>query len=272
MLTNRREDARIAALPVVPFLAVYLLVFVWPTIQMFLVSFTDAPLIGSGAWVGLDNHARLDSAPRFRTAARVVLLTVLPGTIVALLISLGVPRLTGRLQSAVLALFFLPHILPVSVVYLVWDRVLNVRFGILMHVFDLVGFERMPITRSRTWFMPAVGIVTIWWTAGFSILLVLAGLRAIPAEDCGAAVMDSASEFAILFKVFLPMNWGVPTALSIVTFIRTWSAFLWPFLSVTRTGMMTVPVGITQVNDAFGVCCARELAAAVPAGPPVAVA
>jgi len=33
------------------------------------------------------------------------------------------------------------------------------------------------------------------------------------------------------------MNWGVTTALSIVCFIWTWNAFLWPFLSVTRTGL-----------------------------------
>lgn len=94
----------------------------------------------------------------------------------------------------------------------------------------------------------------------------------VPKDFREAAVMDNAGEFAILFKVYLPMNWGVTTALSIVTFIWTWNAFLWPFLSVTKTEMMTMPVGITQVNDAFGVYYARQLAAAVLAGLPVAVA
>jgi multiple sugar transport system permease protein len=94
----------------------------------------------------------------------------------------------------------------------------------------------------------------------------------VPKDFREAAVMDNAGEFRILFRVYLPMNWGVTTALSIVTFIWTWNAFLWPFLSVTRTEMMTVPVGITQVNDAFGVYYARQLAAAVLAGLPVAVA
>ena len=94
----------------------------------------------------------------------------------------------------------------------------------------------------------------------------------VPKDFREAAVMDNAGEFRILFKVYLPMNWGVTTALSIVTFIWTWNAFLWPFLSVTKTEMMTVPVGITQVNDAFGVYYARQLAAAVLAGLPVALA
>jgi multiple sugar transport system permease protein len=94
----------------------------------------------------------------------------------------------------------------------------------------------------------------------------------VPKDFREAAVMDNASEFAILFRVYMPMNWGVTTALSIVCFIWTWNAFLWPFLAVTRTEMMTITVGITQVNDAFGVYYARQLAAAVLAGLPVALA
>jgi multiple sugar transport system permease protein len=43
-------------------------------------------------------------------------------------------------------------------------------------------------------------------------------------------------------------------------------------LSVTKTELMTITVGITQVNDAFGVYYARQLAAAVLAGLPVALA
>lgn len=94
----------------------------------------------------------------------------------------------------------------------------------------------------------------------------------VPKEFREAAVMDNASEWRILTRVYIPMNWGVTTALSIVTFIWSWNAFLWPFLAVTRNEMMTITVGITQVSDAFGVYYARQLAAAVLAGFPVALA
>jgi len=94
----------------------------------------------------------------------------------------------------------------------------------------------------------------------------------VPKDFREAAVMDNTSELGILFKVYMPMNWGVTTALSIVTFIWAWNAFLWPFLAVTKTEMMTITVGITQVNDSFGVYYASELAAAVLAGLPVALA
>lgn len=94
----------------------------------------------------------------------------------------------------------------------------------------------------------------------------------VPKDFREAAIMDNASEWRILFKVYIPMNWGVTTALSIVTFIWAWNAFLWPFLAVTKTEMMTITVGITQTNDSFGVYYASELAAAVLAGLPVALA
>ncbi|POF30391.1 carbohydrate ABC transporter permease [Roseibium marinum] len=94
----------------------------------------------------------------------------------------------------------------------------------------------------------------------------------VPKDFREAAVMDNASEWRILTRIYIPMNWGVTTALSIVTFIWAWNSFLWPFLAVTKTEMMTITVGITQVSDAFGVYYARELSAAVLAGLPVALA
>lgn len=94
----------------------------------------------------------------------------------------------------------------------------------------------------------------------------------LPKEFREAAVMDGANEFQLLFRVFIPMNWGVTAALAIITFIGAWNTFLWPFLAVSVEPMMTVTVGITQVQDAFGVAYARVMAGAVMAGLPVALA
>ena len=94
----------------------------------------------------------------------------------------------------------------------------------------------------------------------------------IPRDFREAAVMDGANDFQLLFKIYLPMNWGVTTALAIITFIGSWNAFLWPFLAQSSEEMMNITVGITQVHEAFGVQYARELAGAVLAGLPVALA
>jgi multiple sugar transport system permease protein len=93
----------------------------------------------------------------------------------------------------------------------------------------------------------------------------------VPKELREAAVMDGANEFQLLFKIFLPVNWGITTALAIITFIGAWNNFLWPFLAVNSQDKMNITVGITQVNDAFGVHYARDLATAILAGLPVAL-
>ena len=94
----------------------------------------------------------------------------------------------------------------------------------------------------------------------------------VPKELREAAKLDGCGEFQILFKLYLPLNWGITTALAIITYIMAWNAFLWPFLVTSSDDMMTITVGITQVNDAFGVYYARQLSAAVLAGLPVALA
>ncbi|MGF0539404.1 carbohydrate ABC transporter permease [Agrobacterium sp. ES01] len=213
MLRNRGSEALFAFVLVAPFVAIYGLVFIYPAIKLFSVSLTDAPLIGGGSYVGLDNYTRLVGERRFSTAlwntAYFVLLTVVPGTMIAYAIALGVNRLTGSLKSAILAVFFLPYILPVSVVYLIWDWTLNFQFGIAMYVFDLLGMQRIPVFKSTVWFMPAVGLVTIWWTAGFSILLFLAGLRAIPAEIYEAAELDNARRWTMFRRITWPLMWPI---------------------------------------------------------------
>ena len=94
----------------------------------------------------------------------------------------------------------------------------------------------------------------------------------VPREFREAAVIDGANELQLLFRIFLPMNWGITTALAIITFIGAWNTFLWPFLAAQNERMMTVTVGITSVQDAFGVYYAKLLAGAVLAGFPVTAA
>lgn len=94
----------------------------------------------------------------------------------------------------------------------------------------------------------------------------------MPREYREAALIDGANEFQLLFQMFIPMNWGITTALAIITFIGAWNSFLWPFLVAQNEKMMTVTVGITAVQDTFGVAYARVLSGAVLASLPVALA
>lgn len=94
----------------------------------------------------------------------------------------------------------------------------------------------------------------------------------VPRELSDAARMDGAGEFRILFSIYLPINWGITWALAIVTFIGAWNNFFWPFIITNSTPMLTIPVGITQVQSAYGIAFARTMATAVLAALPVVIA
>jgi multiple sugar transport system permease protein len=178
-----------------------------------ILSFTNSPLIGEGAWNGIANYVKLLSDRVFKTAVwntgYFVLLTVVPGTMVALGIALMVSRLNGYLQSIVLAAFFLPYILPVSVVYLIWWWIFDPQFGLAQYVIAPIVGEPVAVWRRAAWFMPMAALVTVWWTNGFSILLFLAGLRNIPSEIYEAAQLDGAGRWHLFRKITWPLIWPV---------------------------------------------------------------
>ncbi len=213
MLRNRRSELLVAYLLTGPFVAIYAWLFVWPTIQMVMMTFTDAPLIGEGKNIGFANYVRMLNDPIFYKAvwntAYFVLLTVVPGTAIALLIALMVARLSGWVQSMILAAFFLPFILPVTVVYVLWDWLTNVQFGMLQGPIEWMTGRTVNVWRNIPWFMPSVAIITIWWTNGFSILLFLAGLRNIPRDLYEAAALDGATRWQMFTRITWPLIWPI---------------------------------------------------------------
>jgi multiple sugar transport system permease protein len=92
----------------------------------------------------------------------------------------------------------------------------------------------------------------------------------VPRDFRDAALIDGANNWRILFRVYLPLNWNITWALSIVTFIGTWNNFFWPLIITNSTPMLTIPVGMTQIQLAYGVQFAEICATAVLASIPTA--
>jgi multiple sugar transport system permease protein len=213
MLKSRRSEILSALILIAPFVVIYAVIFIYPTLKMIELSFTDAPLIGDGNWVGLKNYIRLASDRLFKTAtwntAYFVILTVIPNTIIGLVIAMMVNRLKGWMQSAILAAFFLPYILPVSVIFLIWRWIMDLQFGIAQYVIEFVYGERVPVFRTVPWFLPAVAFITIWWTNGFNVLLFIAGLRNISLDTYDAAALDGATRWQQFRFITWPLIWPV---------------------------------------------------------------
>jgi multiple sugar transport system permease protein len=230
MLRDKRQDYLAALILVGPFVLIYGVLFVWPTIQMVMLSFTKAPLIGSGDFVGWDNYEKILTQKLFHSAfwntAYFVVLTVIPSTLISLLIALSVNRLKGWMQGFVLACFFLPYILPVSVVFLTWNWLIDVQYGLVQGVVALFnGGQPISLTRTIPLFMPTVAFVTIWWTMGFNILLFIAGLRNISPEIYEAAQLDSASRWRQFSRITWPLIWPITVLVMTIQLIAQLKIF-----------------------------------------------
>jgi multiple sugar transport system permease protein len=218
-----RNRTLAAAAFTAPFVIAYSVVFVYPTLKLMQLSFTNAPLIGAGQWVGLANYLRLGSDRLFQQALNhtvyFVVLTVVPTTLLGLGIALMVARLRGWMQSAVLACFFLPYVLPVTVVTLIWQWVLDFQFGIGQLLIELLTGSRVSVFQDPLWAMPAVAAVTIWWTNGFNVLLFIAGLRNIPPDIYDAAALDGAGRWSQFRYITWPLIWPVTALVLTIQFI-----------------------------------------------------
>ena len=77
--------------------------------------------------------------------------------------------------------------------------------------------------------------------------------------------------FTILLNIYIPLNWSIIWSMAIITFIAAWNNFFWPFIVTNSTPMLTIPVGMTQVQSAYGVAFAKTSAIAVLASIPTAL-
>ncbi|KQY00858.1 sugar ABC transporter permease [Massilia sp. Root133] len=202
-MATARRDTLPAWLLLAPFLVAFGLFFFLPALQTFWLSLTESSLTRTSAFVGLDNYHTLLNDPSFWDSVGNTfyfsLLTVIPLCAAGLLMAMLVDRFT-RVQGWLQGTFFLPFVLPISVMTLIADWMLQPSSGVVNHI---LGGQRAWLA-DPTWALPAVAIGTIWWTVGFNMLLFLAGLRNIPAELYEAAALDGARGFALFRAITWP--------------------------------------------------------------------
>ena len=221
---SARRDILPAWLLLAPFLAVFLLFFALPALQTLWLSLTESSLTRTSAFVGLANYHTLLNDPSFWDSVGntfyFALLTVMPLCAVGLLMAMLVDRF-ARFQGLLQGAFFLPYVLPISVMTLIADWMLQPSSGVVNH---LLGGERAWLA-DPYFALPAVAIGTIWWTVGFNMLLFLAGLRNIPRELYEAAALDGARGFTLFRTITWPALRPVATTALILQLIASLKVF-----------------------------------------------
>lgn len=195
---------------VAPALALFTFAVLGPIVATGVFSFFEWNGFGPFDPVGVANYLRAAADPLFRASflhvamyiALTIVLEVFVGLVLAGLVTAR-PRDTGLFRVA----FFIPVMLPMVVVAVLWDFVYNPDFGLLNSALTAVGLEQFTqIWLGDTRFaLTAVSVVSGWVFAGFYMAIFYAGFRGIPGDVLEAARIDGASEIQTFWRVKVPM-------------------------------------------------------------------
>ncbi len=100
-------------------------------------------------------------------------------------------------------------------------------------------------------------------SSAWGIFLLRQFFLTIPRELEDAARVDGASEFAIFWKIIIPLSKPALATLAIFAFMGSWKDFLWPLIVTNRTDMRTVEVGIAMFSSMYQTDWPHQMAAAV---------
>ena len=227
----RRQQAYYGALFVVPGLVIYTVFMIFPFLSTVYLSFTNWNGVSPDRdFVGLSNYARMfgDATAIKAFVNNVVWVAI--GTIAPVVLGLFEALLVWSSRRGSLlfrTLFFLPFVLPLVVVGIVWQWIYHPLFGILNSALEGLGLEDL----SRGWLadphtaLYAVLIAAIWGATGFCFLVLHAALQNVDTSTVEAAMIDGAGWFRRAWSVIIPQISPQLTMVTAVTLIGGFSVF-----------------------------------------------
>lgn len=208
-------------------IALYLTFIVIPSVMGFYYSFTNWSRFSSDvAYVGLANFRTIfvSNPTLFRAIKNTLIFTTVTivtktafGLMLALLVSRGIRRLASMHRT----LIYLPAVLPMIVVGIVFKSILNPSSGVLNEFLRAVGLDAIAVQWLTNPDIALYSIIAVdtWKGVGFIMLLLLAGLQSIPREYYEAARIDGANAFAELRLITLPLLMPVLTVTTVLNLL-----------------------------------------------------
>jgi multiple sugar transport system permease protein len=222
-----------------PFLVLFVLFLLWPLAQSLWMSLTDASLSAhSPSFIGLDNFREaFEDSEVWRSLGHTVWFTLI-STVPLVVVALGLALLvhTGLPGQWVWRLaFFVPYLLPVGVVSLLWIWLYQPDLGLYNHLLDTVGLGGQAWLSDESVAMWAIALTTLWWTVGFNFLLCLAALQSIPDHLYEAAAIDGAGAWRRLWSITLPQLSRITVVITVLQVLASLKVFDQVYL-LTRGG------------------------------------
>ncbi|GIP38513.1 sugar ABC transporter permease [Paenibacillus sp. J31TS4] len=254
-----RGQALTGYLFLMPVFGFYALFFLIPLLFSLYLSFTewggfDLSLI---KWVGLDNYRELfrEGSPFLNPIIKNTFVfafgTVLLSFFIALAVSYMITRL--KYEGFWRTLYFLPTVTTIVAIGNVWLYLYNPTNGVINEVLRKLGLQTVRFLDDPSTALASIIVVGGWLGIGSSVLILSAGLKAIPEDYNEAAMLEGAGLWALYSKITLPLLKPSILFVLITSFIGGLQSFT---LSLVMTknggpGNSTNVGGLEMYNQAF---------------------
>jgi multiple sugar transport system permease protein len=173
--------------------------------------------------------------------ATFVILKVPIQVILSLLLAVFLQKekwVTGLVRSAI----FTPVVTSVIVVSILWSMMYHSQLGLINGLLSIVGIPRQVFLSDPNRALPAITLMMIWKEIGFSMIILMAGLKGIPTEYREAAIVDGAKAWQIFWLITLPLLKRVIMFVIVTQTVFSFQVFV-PVYAMTRGG----PLDSTKV-------------------------
>jgi multiple sugar transport system permease protein len=222
-----------------PALAVLGVFFLLPVLAALVLSLTDYDLYALAdlhnlRFVALGNYAALLQRPLFWAALGHTLYFVAVGVPLSIGVSLGAALLLGsplaRAQAFFRTALFAPVVTTVVATAVVWRYLFNTKYGWINYLLGLAGIDPVDWLGDPHWAMPAIILFAVWKNFGYNMIILLAGLQAIPGELYEAARIDGASAWHRFRHITWPMLGPTLFMVAILTVAGYFQLFAEPYV------------------------------------------
>lgn len=195
---------------------------------------------GFGDFVGLDQYQAIFADPYFRNSLWVTLKftfwKVLLQVVLSLLLALYLTR-QNLAVSLVRSAIFTPVVTSIIVVSVLWGMMYHSQLGLINSLLSIFKIPPQAFLSRADRALPALIAMMVWKDVGFSMIILMAGLKGIPAVYREAAVVDGARPREVLWYITLPLLRRILMFVVVTQTIFSFQVFV-PVYAMTRGGPM----------------------------------
>lgn len=235
-----RREALFGAAMVAASLLVVLVFTALPIVASFVLAFFRWDAISSPQFAGLQNFRALITDSAVIHSIRVTM--VLAVLVVALQVGLGLglallvaQRTSKIIRGLYRTAFFLPLLTSAASISIVMTYIFDEHFGVINYYLHLIHVPSVPWFSSDNGATATIVLVAVWQQLGFTFILFVAALSALPVDVLEAAAMDGVGAVRMFFSIKLPLISPTLLFASVVGLINAMQLFDQPYV-MTKGG------------------------------------